>query len=174
MLGDEHGAAMSQPARGLALTLLEQRDIEARIVGPLVRGFIARFGREEALQVVREVISELARASGREAAGCLASATLGNFAGCVERWSEGGALELEWIDRSETAVDFNVTRCRFAEMYRALGLADLGGALSCQRDFALVEGFNPEIELQRTQTMMEGAAFCDFRFRMRDGRTQSG
>ena len=46
-----------------------------------------------------------------------------------------------------------------------LGLADLGGSLSCQRDFALVEGFNPEITLERTQTLMGGASHCDFRFR---------
>jgi hypothetical protein len=51
-------------------------------------------------------------------------------------------------------------------MYRALGLADLGASLSCQRDYALVQGFNSEIELTRTQTIMEGAPFCDFRFRL--------
>ena len=43
--------------------------------------------------------------------------------------------------------------------------ADLGASLSCQRDFSLVEGFNPAIRLTRTQTLMEGAPFCDFRFR---------
>ena len=72
------------------------------------------------------------------------------------------------IDRLEETPDrlsFNVTRCRYAEMYRALGLADLGSSLSCQRDFSLIEGFNPGIRLVRTQTLMEGAAFCDFRFR---------
>ncbi len=51
-------------------------------------------------------------------------------------------------------------------MYRALGLSDLGGSLSCQRDYALAQGFNPAIELTRTQTIMEGAPFCDFRFRL--------
>jgi hypothetical protein len=49
-------------------------------------------------------------------------------------------------------------------MYRALGLAELGSSLSCQRDFSLIEGFNPAIQLTRTQTIMEGAPFCDFRF----------
>jgi hypothetical protein len=36
------------------------------------------------------------------------------------------------------------------------------------RDFALVEGFNPKINLTRTQTIMEGADYCDFRFTMPD------
>ena len=41
---------------------------------------------------------------------------------------------------------------------------DLGHLLSCGRDYALVQGFNPDITFKRTQTIMEGADFCDFRF----------
>jgi hypothetical protein len=47
-----------------------------------------------------------------------------------------------------------------------LGLADLGASLSCQRDFALAQGFNTAIHLTRTQTIMEGARHCDFRFQL--------
>ena len=36
--------------------------------------------------------------------------------------------------------------------------------LSCNRDFALIEGFNPTVKLERTQTIMEGATHCDFRY----------
>ena len=53
----------------------------------------------------------------------------------------------------------------YAEMYRRLGLADLGATLSCQRDRAFIEGFNPRLRLERTQTLMEGGACCDFRYR---------
>jgi L-2-amino-thiazoline-4-carboxylic acid hydrolase len=58
-----------------------------------------------------------------------------------------------------------VTRCRYAEMYRALGIPELGEVLSCQRDAALIEGFNPGVTLERTHTIMQGAATCDFRYR---------
>ena len=75
------------------------------------------------------------------------------------------ALEIEMLRQDEDHLDFNVTRCRFAEMYRAMGLEDLGSSLSCCRDFTLVEGFNPALRLVRTQTLMEGASHCDFRFR---------
>jgi hypothetical protein len=53
-------------------------------------------------------------------------------------------------------------------MYARLGLAELGGLLSCARDAAMIDGFNPEIEFQRTQTIMEDAPHCDFRYRVRD------
>jgi fumarate reductase iron-sulfur subunit len=80
-------------------------------------------------------------------------------------WSEGGALEIEVSEANTTKCSMNVTRCRYAEMYKRLGLGDYGHLLSCSRDFAFVEGFNPNIKLTRTQTIMEGADFCDFRFK---------
>ncbi len=77
---------------------------------------------------------------------------------------------MEILEQSPRQLSFNVTRCRYAEMYRALGMADLGSSLSCQRDFALAEGFNPAIQLTRTQTIMGGASFCDFRFQLPEQR----
>ncbi len=154
---------------GPSLTLLEQREIEAKVVGPLIRGFAVEVGPDRALEVVRGVISGLAREGGAELARRLGDASLAAFASGLDRWSEGGALEIDVLERTPERLSFNVTRCKYAEMYRALGLADLGGSLSCQRDFALVEGFNPGITLTRTQTLMEGASHCDFRFRAGEG-----
>lgn len=37
--------------------------------------------------------------------------------------------------------------------------------LVCTADFATAEGFGPDIELTRTQTIMQGATHCDFRYR---------
>ena len=53
-------------------------------------------------------------------------------------------------------------------MYKEHGLEEFGYLLSCGRDFDLLAGFNPNIEFTRTQTIMEGAAYCDFRFKVRD------
>jgi L-2-amino-thiazoline-4-carboxylic acid hydrolase len=148
------------------LPLLEQREIEARIVGPLVRAFASDLGNEKTLAIVGQVVRELARQNGDELARILGDQTLVAFAQSLDRWRENGALEIDIIEQSPEKLSFNVTRCRYAEMYRALGLADLGGSLSCQRDYTLAEGFNPSIQLVRTQTIMEGASHCDFRFRL--------
>ena len=152
------------PDEGPKLTLLQQREIEARVLGPLIRAVQAELGEEKALHLLRRVIAELARQSGAALARQVGEATLTAFACGRERWTEGGALELDLLEQSPERFSFNVTRCRYAEMYRALGLADLGSSLSCGRDFALIEGFNPAIRLTRTQTIMEGASHCDFRF----------
>jgi len=151
--------------RKSALPLLQQREIEARIVGPLVRAFAAAFGREETLEVLRGVIVDLAHQGGADLARSLGESSLEAFATTLGRWSENDALEIEILERSDERLSFNVVRCRYAEMYRRLGLEDLGASLSCVRDFALTEGFSSDIELNRTQTIMQGAEFCDFRFR---------
>jgi hypothetical protein len=165
------------------LTLLNQREIEARIVGPLVRAFAAEIGDERTLAIVGRVVRELAEQSGGDLASALGDATLEAFAKTLDRWRENGALEIEVLEQTAEALSFNVTRCRYAEMYHALGLADLGASLSCQRDGALAHGFNPAIHLDRTQTIMGGAPYCDFRFRLdadgtamnpKDGAGRSG
>jgi hypothetical protein len=70
------------------------------------------------------------------------------------------------LERTEERFSFNVTRCRYAEMYRAPGVPELGALLSCNRDYSLIEGFNPDVTLTRTQTIMQGASCCDFRFQL--------
>ena len=157
-------AAADRQVEPPRLTLLRQREIEARVAGPLIRAMIAEFGAERVLPLVRAVISELARTAGADLAERLGATSLEVFSQALDRWKEAGALEIEVLDQDSDRLAFNVTRCRYAEMYRALGLGDLGFSLSCQRDFSLIEGFNPEVALTRTQTLMEGAPFCNFRF----------
>jgi phosphohistidine phosphatase len=89
---------------------------------------------------------------------------LAHFAGTLEDWKRGEAMDIEVLEQTPQRFSFNVTRCGYAEMYRVLGIPELGELLSCNRDFSLISGFNPEIRLQRTQTIMQGASICDFRF----------
>jgi len=153
------------------LPLLQQREIEARIVGPLVQAFAAELGQERTLAILRQVISDLARQGGADLARSVGEQSLQAFSRTLGRWSENGALEIELLEQSAERLSFNVVRCRYAEMYHALGLAELGASLSCQRDFALAEGFSPDIRLVRTQTLMLGATFCDFRFQKTGGES---
>ena len=144
--------------------VLKRREIEARILRPVLEALGKEFGRERVLAIVRDVIIEVAREQGREVAEWVGGATLGDFARALDDWKKGDAYRMDVLEQSEDRFSFNVTRCRYAEMYRALGLDDVGALLSCNRDFSLVEGFNPDIELTRTQTLMQGASHCDFRF----------
>ena len=68
----------------------------------------------------------------------------------------GGALEVEVLKETDEQFDFNVTRCRYAETYKEMGLGKIGHLLSCGRDGSFA-GYDPNIELDRGQTIMQGA-----------------
>jgi hypothetical protein len=157
----------SKPASTPALGVLEQRRIEAGVIKPLVEAFQAELGRERTLAILERTIRALALQRGRELAAEAPSTTLRGFAAMKEPWTRGNALELEVLEEGDERYSYNITRCRYAEMYRELGLADLGFYLSCNRDGTLIEGFNPDLQLTRTQTIMQGAPFCDFRYTRR-------
>ena len=147
--------------------VLARREVEARLLGPLIEALGAEFGRERVIEVVRAAIIRIAQEQGAALAESMGSDGLPAFADSLRFWTQDNALEIEVLQRSEEAFDFNVTRCRYAELYRALGIPELGAVFSCNRDGALIEGFNPDVAFTRTQTIMEGAPFCDFRYRRR-------
>lgn len=153
---------MSDALNGIGV--LKRREIEARVIAPLVEALAAEFGREHVLGIVREAIARIAREQGGELARQCGSNDLATFADALAAWRQDGALELRVLASDGDRFEFDVTRCRYAEMYRALGIPELGEVLSCNRDFALIEGFNPEVRLTRTTTILGGAPCCDFRF----------
>jgi hypothetical protein len=68
-----------------SLSLLRQREIEARIVGPIFRAFAREIGEERARQILAGVIRELARESGCDAARRVGGNDLAHFAEAKER-----------------------------------------------------------------------------------------
>ena len=147
--------------------VLRRREIEARIIGPFVEALASQFDREQVLSILRETVIAVARKQGAERAAAMGDQSLTAFAQSAGDWRKGDALEIEVLEQNEERYSFDVTRCRYAELYRALGMADLGAVLSCNRDYSLIEGFSPEIELVRTQTIMQGAPCCTFRYARR-------
>ena len=148
--------------------VLKRREIEAEVLGPLLRKIEQQLGRTKTRALLQETIIDIAKQQGAELASRSGNPTLGSFASLKEPWIRGGALEIDILDKSETEYSFNVTRCRYAEMYKKLGLEDLGSLLSCARDFNMATGFNKRIKLRRTQTIMDGASHCDFRYTIKN------
>ena len=94
------------------------------------------------------------------------------FLETLKFWTQDGALEIDLLEKNDTKLDFNVTRCRYAEMYKALGIQDLGAVLSCNRDAAMIEGFNQDARLNRETTIMSGGKCCTFRYTFENPNAQ--
>lgn len=146
--------------------VLTRRETEARILAPLIDALSDTFGREQVLEVVRKTIIKIAEEQGCELAVGMGGDSLKHFQASLQYWTQNQALEIDLLEENDETLSFNVTRCRYAEMYRALGIPELGAVLSCDRDFALIDGFNENVNLERTQTIMGGADYCDFRYKV--------
>jgi hypothetical protein len=147
--------------------ILQQRRIEAAFAKGVFAEMAAELGEDRAREILSRAVVKLAKqAAGAMAAEAPAGPSLDHFAAIQERWTRDDALRIEPVARDATRFEFNVTRCRYAEMYREMGLEALGAVLSCNRDGAFCEGYDPKLKLTRTQTLMGGATHCDFRYRM--------
>ena len=149
------------------LPLLERRRIEAMVLIPVIRAMQERFGADAVNEVVGEAIKELARSQG---AANRAVAPVETVVELSSRFRRGGpvsegSLTIDVVEDDEERFGFNVTHCQFVDMYDELEAGELGYLLSCNRDFASFEGLAPELQFNRTQTRMQGAAHCDFRYR---------
>ena len=165
------GARMDKDQTTEELGILARRRIEAEIVKPIYDEMVKAIGEAMAREILRAAIRRAAVASGAEmAARAQGRADLESFKSIFPLWTKDDALTIEVLRDEPGAFDFNVTRCRYAETYRAMGLGDLGDVLSCNRDGAFCEGYDPRIKLTRTQTIMGDASHCDFRYRASDDK----
>lgn len=144
--------------------VLTRREVEARILRPVIEALGNSFDEKAVVKIVKEVIVDIAEKQGCELAEAMGGNTSSHFLDLLKYWTKDDALELKILKHDKSHLHFDVTRCRYAEMYKALGMTELGKTLSCNRDFALIRGFNPRTSLSRTQTIMDGAPFCDFRY----------
>ena len=148
------------------LGILARRKIEAAIIAPIYEEMREAVGEEKAREILRRAIRRAAIEAGAEMASrAPGGADLESFKSNQRLWTKDDALTIEVIDNAPGVFDFNVTRCRYAETYRAMGLGEIGDLLSCNRDGSFCEGYDPRIKLTRTQTIMGGASHCDFRYR---------
>ena len=148
----------------IPISHLQRRKIEGRVLIPFIEKARKRFGDQAAREMVVAVIRRLAVEDGARWSDAYGRDFTSLKKVAEEVWAGGGSLDLEVVAANDDRLDFNVTRCRYAEFYQGLGLAELGYLIHCNRDHAMIGGFNPDLALTRTQTVMEGASHCDFRF----------
>ena len=156
---------MAEPADEVPISHLQRRRIESRVLIPFIEAMREKFGDEATRALVVGVIRRLAAEDGARWAEAYGG-DLRSLKTVAEKvWAGSGSLEVDITAADDEHLEFKVTRCRYAEFYKELGLTDIGYLVHCNRDHAMIAGFNPDLELTRTQTVMEGASHCDFRFR---------
>ena len=150
----------------MSIPVIQQAKIQAQVLVPLVKALQAELGEERANALVRRTLGDVFRRQGEEFWRKKNEQNLGKaVASAFTTFARDDALDYRVIAQSQDAFEIDVTRCRYAEFYKELGEPELGFLLVCGADFPMAEGFGPDIKLTRTQTIMQGASHCDFRYK---------
>jgi hypothetical protein len=150
----------------VGIPLIERIKIQAQVLVPLVKALQAELGEERANALVRKTLGNTFRRLGEQWWQSKQSTHVGeNMASAFDSFAKGDALDYSVRTQSQDVYEVDVTGCRYAQFYKELGEPELGFLLVCSQDFTFAEGLGPDIMLTRTQTIMQGASHCDFRYR---------
>jgi hypothetical protein len=155
----------------VGIPVIEQAKIQAQVLVPLVKALQVELGEERANALVRKALGDVYRRLGEGWWRAKESRHVGErMASAFASFAEGDALDYSIRAQSQDNYEFDVTGCRYAQFYNELGEPELGFLLVCSSDFPFAEGFGPDIKLTRSQTIMQGASHCDFRYRRQKDR----
>ena len=150
----------------MGIPVIEQAKVQARVLVPLIKALQAELGEERANALVRRALGDLYRQYGEDYWRAQQEKNVGAImASAFAAFASGDALDYRVREQSDDTFAVDVTGCRYAQFYKELGEPELGFLLVCSSDFPMAEGFGSDIKLTRTQTIMQGASHCDFRYR---------
>jgi hypothetical protein len=142
--------------------LIDRVKIQAEVLVPLIKGMEKELGKERAHELVKSAVGDFYRDMSKRLTAERGS--IGALMAHGEISSAGNAIDIELREISEEGMSVDITGCRYAQFFQQIGEPELGFLLVCSSDFPTTEAI-PGVELHRTQTIMQGADFCDFRYR---------
>ncbi len=162
-------ATNNEDNRGISL--LQEVKLQAAVLVPVLRALREELGRERADRIVTGALREWSRGVYRAVGAQIDGSPREKFeqltlAGLPRI---GGDIDIEWLEQGPDRMDFNVTGCRYADFFRALGEPELGAVLLCESDEHIAELGQGEVQFARSNTIMQGEPHCDFRYRIGSG-----
>jgi hypothetical protein len=149
------------------LSLLDKTRIQAQVLVPVLRALRAELGKEKADDLVKQSLRDWSRQLFAEIGDGIEGSPRRKWVTIQSIWGEvsGREVEVEILRQDKETLDMDVTHCRFAEFFRALGEPELGALLICAADFDIAATGEGEVSLERAQTIMQGAPSCTFRYK---------
>jgi predicted ArsR family transcriptional regulator len=149
------------------LSLLDKTRIQAQVLVPVLRALRSELGKERADAIVKQALrdwsKQLFAAVGDSVDGDPRRKWAAMHTALAEITEQEVMVEMRRQDKE--ALEFDVTHCRFAEFFRALGEPELGALLICETDFDIAAAGGSEVSFTRDQTIMQGASCCTFRYK---------
>jgi predicted ArsR family transcriptional regulator len=149
------------------LSLLDKTRIQAQVLVPVMRALRDELGREKADALVRDALRDWSKALFADIGNGIEGSSKRKWATMQSALADFTEREVTFdlLRQDKQAYEFDVTSCRFAEFFRALGEPELGSLLVCATDVDIVDAAGGEVSFDRTQTLMQGAPCCTFRYK---------
>src|SRR3954454_16429539 len=149
------------------VSLLDKTRMQAQVLVPVLRALRAEIGKDKADSIVKQALREWSKQLFAAIGDGIEGSPRNKWAAINSVFGEVSGKEVEFsiLRHDKEALDIDVTRCRFAEFFRALGEPELGALLICEADFDIAAVGVGEVTLERTQTIMKGAPTCTFRYK---------
>jgi len=133
---------------------------------PTLQSLSARIGQEKYIEMLKEGAEDEARRFGQDLAKKLGKNDLTAYTDDLRKperfWQH--VLTYEIVEDTPKAFELKITECLWAATFRAGNASDIGYAVCCHGDYAAIQAFNPNLEMIRTKTLMQGDAFCNHRY----------
>lgn len=149
------------------VSLLDKTRMQAQVLLPVLRALRAELGKDKADAIVKQALRDWSKQLFAAIGDRIEGGPRRKWAAINTVFGEisGREVEVEILRHDQEALDMDVTRCRFAEFFRALGEPELGALLICEADFDIASVGEGAVSLDRAQTIMQGAPSCTFRYR---------
>jgi len=149
------------------VSLLEKTRIQAQVLVPVLHALRAELGKGKADAIVKQALRDWSKQLFAAIGDGIEGSPRRKWATMQSALNDVSAKEVEFeiLRHDKEALEIDVTRCRFAEFFRALGEPELGSLLICETDFDIASAGEGEVSLDRAQTIMQGAPSCTFRYR---------
>ena len=146
---------------------LDQLKAQAQVLLPLIKELKTELGEEGAYAIARKAMNNFYYNIGQQISIIYPGGPIEKTSALTPIYAAGNALDYEEIKKTSDTYEYKVTGCRYAEYYKELGEPELGYLFVCAGDFPIAEGISPDLELIRTQTIMQGADHCDFCYKVK-------
>jgi hypothetical protein len=149
------------------ISLLDKTRIQAQVLVPVMRAMRDEIGRDKADALVRGALREWSKQLFAGIAEGIEGSPGRKFAKMNTALAEVTEREVTFdMHRDDReAREFDITSCRFAEFFRALGEPELGALLVCSTDIDIADAGGSAVSFSRDQTLMQGGSCCTFRYR---------
>jgi len=149
------------------ISLLDKTRIQAQVLVPVLRALRAELGKEKADALVAKALRDWSKELFATVGATIEGSPRRKWAAMQGAYNDVSAKEVTFdiLRHDDEALDIDVTSCRFAEFFRALGEPELGSLLVCAGDTDIATAGEGQVSFDRAQTLMQGAPSCTFRYK---------